>query len=226
MLALLAGMPGVSAAHALSDQEFAALLKPWLGQATDRLGIPLPGVIAVRLAGDAANLEPLSRRLGAAAPGALVEDHEPWIRRLGVLVRSLQACAGLALLLVAGIAAAVIAIATRAGLSTRRETIEIIHGLGATDRYIAGRFATRVTALAAVGSAGGAIASVPVLLILAHMAAPFAGDTTPAEASWRGVLDALPVPLWLAVLCLPAGAAVIGYTTAHGAVRHWLQRLP
>ena len=226
VLALLTGTPGVAAAHALSNQELITLLKPWLGQGTERLAIPMPGVIAVRLTDDAVALEPLSRRLGAAAPGVLVEDHEPWIRRLGVLVRSLQACAGLALLLVAGIAAAVISVATRAGLSTRRETIEIIYGLGATDRYIAGRFAARVTVLAAAGSAGGALASLPVLLTLAHMAAPFTGDTMPAEASWRGVLGALPMPLWLTLPCLPAGAAVIGYTTAHGAVRHWLQRLP
>ena len=151
--------------------------KPWLGQGAERLAIPVPAVIAVRLTDAAADLEPLSRRLADAAPGTLVEDHGVWIRRLTVLARSLQACAGLALLLVAGVAAAVIAVATRAGLSTRREAIEIVHGLGATDRYIAGRFAARATLLAAVGAAGGAVAALPVLLTLAQMAAPFAGET-------------------------------------------------
>ena len=132
-------------------------------------------------------LDPLSRRLHDAAPGTLVEDHGVWIRRLAVLARSLQACAGLALLLVAVVAAAVIAVATRAGLSTRREAIEIVHGLGATDRYIAGRFAGRATLLAASGAALGAVAALPVLLTLAHMAAPFAGDTTVADDNLSSV---------------------------------------
>src|SRR6185312_8151255 len=114
---------------------------PWLGAAAERLAIPLPAVIAVRLADARTDLAPLAARLEAAAPGTLTESHGVWIRRLSVLARSLQACAGLALLLVALVAAAVIAVATRAGLVARREAIEIVHGLGATDGYIAARFA-------------------------------------------------------------------------------------
>ena len=240
VLGLLTGTPGVASAHALSDQELTDLLKPWLGQAighqgngplglehgTERLAIPVPGVIAVRLTDSATDLEPLVRRLADAAPGTLVEDHGVWIRRLAVLVRSLQACAGLALMLVAGVAAAVIAVATRAGLSTRREAIEIVHGLGATDGYIAGRFAARATMLAAVGATGGALGALPILLALARMAAPFAGDTGPARESLRDALGTLPVALWLALPCLPVGAAVIGFATAQSAVHRWLRRLP
>jgi cell division transport system permease protein len=226
VLALLTGTPGVASAHALSDQELADLLRPWLGQGAERLAVPIPAVIAVRLTDSAANLAPLTKRLDTAAPGTLVEDHGVWIRRLAVLARSLQACAGLALLLVAGVAAAVIAVATRAGLSTRREAIEIVHGLGATDRYIAGRFAARATLLAAVGAAGGAVAALPILLALAHMAAPFAGDAGTAGDTLGETIGALPPALWLALPCLPAGAAAIGYATAHGAVRRWLRRLP
>jgi cell division transport system permease protein len=226
VLALLTGTPGVASAHALSDQELADLLKPWLGQGADRLAIPIPAVIAVRLTDTQADLAPLTRRLIDAAPGTLVEDHGLWIRRLAVLAKSLQACAGLALLLVAGVAAAVIAVATRAGLSTRRQAIEIVHGLGATDSYIAGRFAARATLLAATGAAGGAVVALPVLLALAQMAAPFLGETGRTGDTLPDALGALPVALWLALPCLPVGAAAIGFATAHNAVRRWLRRLP
>ena len=175
MLALLIGTPGVASAHALSDQELRDLLRPWLGQGAEQLAIPIPAVIAVRLNDAAADLDPLSRRLSEAAPGTLVEDHGVWISRLAVFARSLQACAALALLLVAGVAAAVIAVATRAGLSTRREAIEIVHGLGRPIAISPSRFAERATLLAAVGAAVGAIAALPILLTLAQMAAPFAG---------------------------------------------------
>jgi cell division transport system permease protein len=241
VLTLLTGTPGVASAHALSDQELADLLKPWLGQGAGRLAIPIPAVIAVRLTDATTDLEQLSRRLSGAAPGTLVEDHGIWIRRLTVLARSLQACAGLALLLVAGVAAAVIAVATRAGLLTRREAIEIVHGLGATDGYIAGRFAARATLLAAAGAACGAVAALPILLALVQIAAPFVGDAGTGSGgpgsgdaggagvagdTLRDALATLPVPLWLALPCLPVGAAAIGFTTAQGAVRRWLRRLP
>jgi cell division transport system permease protein len=226
VVGLLAATPGVASAHALSDQELDELLRPWLGQGAERLAIPIPAVVAVRLKDITIDVAPLSRRLDEAAPGTLLEDHGVWIRRLAILSQSLQACAALALLLVAGIAAAVVAVATRSGLATRREAIEIVHGMGATDRYIARRFAGRATVLALVGATGGAIAALPILLALAHMAAPFAGQTSGGRDAFADAFDALPVPLWLALPCLPIGAAGIGYATAHGAVRRWLRQLP
>ncbi len=244
VLALLSGTPGVASVHALSDSELADLLKPWLGQGAERLAIPVPAVIAVRLTdataaadSDLANnasagaraddgTEALSRRLTSVAPDTMVEDHGVWIGRLAILARSLQACAGFALVLVAGVAAAVIAVATRAGLSTRREAIEIVHGLGATDGFIAARFAGRATILATAGAACGAMAALPVLLALVRLAAPFAGDAGAAGDTLPAVLGALPAALWVALLGLPAGAAAIGFVTAQTAVRRWLRRLP
>jgi cell division transport system permease protein len=225
VLALLAGSPGIASVHALTTEELDTLLHPWLGAAADRLAVPLPAVIAVRLTQADVDVGPLAARLEAAAPGTLTESHDIWITRLARLSRSLQACAGMALLLVAGVAAAVIAVATRAGLAARREAIEIVHGLGATDGYIAARFAGRATLLAVAGGVAGALLALPVLLTLAILAAPFAGAASapdsPAEA-----LAALPVDLWLALPALPAAAAAIGFITAQGTVRWWLRRLP
>ena len=225
VLALLRGSPGIAAANPLTTQQLDALLQPWLGAASDKLAVPLPAVIAVRLAQSTIDTAPLAARLDAAAPGTLTESHDVWIRRLARLSRSLQACAGMALLLVAAVAAAVIAVATRAGLAARREAIEIVHGLGATDAYIAVRFAGRATLLAATGGIAGALVALPVLLTLSLLAAPFAHaptlPSTPEEA-----LAALPLALWLALPALPCAAAAIGFLTAQGTVRWWLRRLP
>lgn len=225
VLALLTGTPGVASARPLSEEELADLLRPWLGAGADRLAVPLPAVIAVRLTDSAPDLSDIARRLEGVAPGTLLEDQGVWIRRLSVLARSLQACAGLAVILVAMVAAAVIAVATRAGLAARREAIEIVHGLGATDGYIAGRFATRATTLAAAGGLAGSVLATPVLLTLAALAAPFGGTSKPAEtlSEWLAVL---PPGLWLALPGLPACAALIGFMTAQGTVRRWLRRLP
>lgn len=225
VVALLAGTTGIAEARLLSDDELAELLRPWLGSGAERLALPLPAVIAVRLSDAGMEIDPLARRLDTAAPGTLVESHGVWIRRLAMLARSLQACAGIALILVVVVAAAVIAVATRAGLMARREAIEIVHGLGATDGYIATRFARRATLLAAVGGAAGAVAALPVLLTLANLAAPFLGSAQEAVSA-MDVLTTLPATLWLTLPGLPAVAAAIGFMTAQGTVRRWLRRLP
>ena len=225
VLTLLTGSPGIASAHALTAQELDALLHPWLGAAAGQLAVPLPAVIAVTLTQADTDVAPLAARLDAAAPGTLTESHDIWISRLARLSRSLQACAGMALLLVVAVAAAVIAVATRAGLAARREAIEIVHGLGATDGYIAARFAGRATLLAATGGVAGALLALPVLLTLAILAAPFAGAAA-APDSPADALAALPMALWLALPGLPAAAAAIGFITAQGTVRWWLRRLP
>jgi cell division transport system permease protein len=224
VLDLLSGTPEVADAHALSDDELGDLLRPWLGTGSERTALPLPAVIAVRLANPDADLAALGRRLDGVAPGTLMEAHDIWIRRLSALARSLQACAGIALLTVAAVASAVIAVATRAGLAARREAIEIVHGLGATDGYIAAQFARRATLLAAVGGLAGALAALPVLLGLASLAAPFTG--VQSQETNPDVLAALPSILWVALPILPVAAACIGFLTAQATVRRWLHTLP
>lgn len=225
VLALLQDTPGIAEARELTEGQLDQLLRPWLGAGAGRLAVPLPAVIAVRLAEPGVDVAPVAARLEAAAPGTLTESHGVWLHRLTVLARSLQACAGLAVVLVGSVAAAVIAIATRAGLAARREAIEIVHGLGATDGYIAGRFAARATLLAACGGVAGAVLALPVLLTLAGMTAPFTGLQAPAQTP-SGILAGLPVTIWLALPVLPIIAAFIGFATAQGTVRRWLRRLP
>lgn len=234
VLRLLRAEPAVRSAQPLNETELATLLRPWLGAGPDRIALPLPAVIAVHLAPQpfgtstpdtpALDAEALASRLEAEAPGTLVEAHELWIRRLAVLARSLQACAGLAMAVVAFVAVAVVTVATRAGLAARRDAIEIVHGLGANDGFIAGRFARRATRLAALGGIGGTLLAMPVLLGLTGLAAPFGGAAAPEDSA--ALLAAVPQAIWLGLPALPLAAAAIGWLTAQATVRRWLRRLP
>ncbi len=239
--ALLRADPGVAAVRLLGEQELEGMLRPWLGGGDERIALPLPAVLEVRMRAaeavpdrlterlDANSLaarldaNSLAARLDAATPGTLVDDHGAWLVRLGTLARSLQACAALATAVVACVAAAVVAVATRAGLSARRDAIAVVHGLGATDGYIAKRFARRATALAAAGAVLGTLAAVPLLASLAQLAAPFA---MPGAGEADGVPGLLPLALWVRLAALPLAAAAIGWLTAQGTVRSWLLRLP
>ena len=225
---VLAATPGIDSARLLSPGEIALLLKPWLGADVAGLGLHLPAMFEVRVAPGAPD-PGLAERLASAAPGSLVEHNGQWLARLAELVRSLQACAALALLIVTFVAAAMVGVATRAGLAARRDAIEIVHSLGATDGMIAGRFARRVAALVLLGAVIGVILAVPVLLALAHLAGPFAAhgpgqglDQTASD--WTTWLR-LPPLLWASLACLPIAAALIGWATAQATVHGWLRRL-
>jgi len=234
VLATLKKTPGVIAARRLGETEIDALLRPWLGTTPAALGIAVPGVIALRLAPGMALGAADSAQLARLAAGIVIEDHGPWLARLSTLARSLEACAALALGVVGALAALVVAVATRAGLSARREALEIIHGLGASDGYIAARFAARTTLLAGLGGVYGALLALPVLVILADLAAPFAAgaisagspETIGAPATLLAGFLALPQSMWLALPALPVAAAAIGWLTTQSTVRQWLRSLP
>jgi cell division transport system permease protein len=216
VLGLLLATPGVAAARRLSQDEVNQLLKPWFGDDLSQLALPMPAVITAVWSGPNPP-EALRAALSAAAPGTLAETGAGWAARVAALTASLQECAAAVLLIVALVAAAVVAVATSAGLAQRRDAIEIIHGLGALDSYIAGRFAARATRLTAAGAAAGTLGALPVVLWLARLAAPFAGVMPQAPA--------LPAALWLALPAVPVAAALIGWCSTQLTVRFWLRGL-
>ncbi len=222
VLRVLRTSQDVSTARPLSARELGELLRPWLGAAAETASLPLPAVIEVHLA-PTADEAALGKALAEVAAGTTAESHGVWVGRLSVLALSLQACSWLALLVVAVVAACVVMVATRAGLASRRDAIEIVHGLGATDGMIAGRFAKRITRLTALGGFLGAASAVPVLFVLTDLAAPFMTRPPqhgPSEAAW------LAQPIWMLLPLLPVVAGAIGFLTAQATVRRWLQALP
>lgn len=220
-LAALRAQPEVAEARAVDQARLEALLRPWLGSAADgvaqgSVALSLPTVIELRLRERSFDPGLIGDRLSAAVPGAMVEAHGLWVQRLAALARSLQALAWAVLVLVAGVAAAVVAVATRAGLAARRDAVEVLHGLGARDAEIAGRFARRLGLLAGAGAVLGTAASVPALVLLADLAGPWTGLQSSG-------LAALP---WGVLAAIPLAAYLVGWGTAQVTVRRWLRRLP
>jgi cell division transport system permease protein len=219
--AALRKAPGVGSVKPLSQSDVSALLAPWLGTDAGALALHLPSVFEVRLQ-QGANADGVASAVHAVAPDAPVEQSGAWLQRLAALANSLQACAALALCVVAFVAAAVTAIATRAGIAARRDSIETVHALGATDGFIAARFAFRVTWLVFAGALIGLLFAVPVVAGLARMATPFVSVAASAPPS----LPSLPPELWAGLALLPAAFALVGWVSAQITVRGWLARLP
>lgn len=211
----------VSDLQVLSSAAIDHLLSPWLGNDAASLGLAMPAVITAQWAGGG-EADSLQAQLGQVSPGVLVKTGALWAKRVTSLTTSLQACALAVLFIVASVAIAVVAVATRAGIAQLRENIEIFHGLGALDADIATRFAAQATWLAFSGALCGTLLALPVLAWLAWLAAPFAGPLQQTSPGW---FNLSPLLLGLSPL-LPGGAALIGWVTAQTTVRGWLRHLP
>jgi cell division transport system permease protein len=139
--AYLRRQAGISNVRALSMDESAALLEPWLGQMDELKSLPVPRLIAVELDRNASpNLDSVKSDLEKQYPGATLDDHRRWQQQIRTITRSF-ALGGVAILaLVAMATMAIIVSATKSSMASNREIVEVLHFVGATDRFIAREF--------------------------------------------------------------------------------------
>jgi cell division transport system permease protein len=191
-------------------------LERWLGPAAQSADLPVPALVNfdVRPGADVGAIE---RRVQAVVPGARITAHS---EAVGPLLRSLRVLQwvafGLVLLLSAAASAAVV-LAARGALDTHRFTIEVMHGVGATDLQVTNLFQRKIGIDAFAGSAAGAIAAALVLLLLSAGAA-FAGELT--GGATLGAFDLL--VLALLPLALTSLATWVARTAVLSALRQAL----
>jgi cell division transport system permease protein len=217
-------VPGVTAATILDERASTALLEPWLGSDLDMSELPIPRLIAVRVAEDA-DLAALARRLGEEVPTASLDNHGEWLQRLSSMARVMSAVGLVILALVFAATALCVVFATRGAMAGNRIVIEVLHFVGAEDSYVAREFQRHFLLLGLKGaSIGGTIAMVLFLLLgfLGRLEGP-----TPEEAQLRSLFGGMSVGLngyigsAIAVLTL----AVLIAITARMTVRRTLRDL-
>jgi len=166
--------PGVARVEPVPEREMRRTLERWLGPAGASADLPVPALITFQ-ARPGLDLTALEQRVQAVAPGARVIAHGDTLAPLLRSLRALQWLAfGLVVLLASACAAAVV-LAARGALDTHRFTIDVMHGIGATDLQVTHLFQRKIAIDALIGSLAGAAAAALVLLTLAAGAA-FAGD--------------------------------------------------
>ena len=176
LLRAVRSAPGVVSADAVPEAEMRRTLQRWLGPGAASDELPVPALINFDLR-PGADLAAIQSRITAVSPDARVAAHRETVRPLLNSLRLLQWVAlGLVLLLSAAAAAAVV-LAARGALDTNRSTIDVMHGVGATDLQVTHLFQRRIAIDALTGSLIGAAAAAVVLLLLATGAA-FAGQLT------------------------------------------------
>jgi cell division transport system permease protein len=208
--ALLASARGVTAIRVVSEKEMRKILQRWLGPAGAASDLPLPAIIDVDLAPDAP-VARIAAGIERQVPGARFVAHKD---SLGPVLRAVRALGWLALTLVVLIAlatAAAVVLAARGTLDTHRSTIEVMHGIGATDDQVARLFQRKIALDALTGGTAGAVAAGVVLLLIAGGGSTWLADLTGGPLlSARDVLLLALLPLLGTVLAtLVARSAVL-----------------
>ena len=152
--------PGIIDIRAFSKDESAKLLEPWLGTGLSLDDLPVPRVIIARAQpGTAPDLAALRTRVTQVSPTASVDDHRAWIERMRSMT-SATVLAGIGILVLVIVATIIsVSFATRGAMAANRPIVEVLHFVGAGDRYIANRFQRHFLRLGLEGGLiGGGIA--------------------------------------------------------------------
>ena len=213
VVAIVRATPGTASVETVPPAEMRRTLERWLGPAGASADLPVPGLISFD-APPTFKASDLQTRLARVSPGAQVIAHR---ESLGPVLRSLRLLQWLSLalvLLLGAAAAAAVVLATRGALDTHRFTIEVMHGVGASDVQVTQLFQRRIAVDALTGSIAGAVLAGTVLLVVAA-GASFAGEITGGATLTPGDL------LLLALLpfALTALATWVARTTVLTALR-------
>jgi cell division transport system permease protein len=196
----LEDVPGVTSVRALSPDEAAKLLEPWLGKGNVTTYLNIPGLIELTVTPELRrDLAPLQAALAKAAPGATLDDHGEWHDRLAAAARTGEVLALAVFALIMGAACAISIFAARAGLAANKEIVALLHLVGATDQFVAAQVQRRFLAIGLRGSLAGFAAAASVIGLLGVVLRPGSGFLPDIRLDWTTALVLFLVPL---ALCL------------------------
>src|SRR3954447_17012296 len=199
-----------------TKDESAKLLEPWLGTALSIDQLPVPRVIVARVQpGATLDLAGLRKAVTQVAPSASVDDHRAWIERMRSMTGA-TVFAGIGILVLV-IAATIISVsfATRGAMAANRPIVEVLHFVGAGDRYIANHFLRHFLRLGLEGGLIGGGAAMLFFGFSESIAAWFSG--TPVGDQFAALLGTFSLP--------PSGyLALAVQAVAIAAITAWASR--
>ena len=130
--------PGIVDVRPYTKEESGKLLEPWLGTGLSLDDLPVPRMIVAQIApGTKLDLDGLRSRVTQVVPSVSVDDHRAWIDRMRSMTGA-TVFAGIGILILVILATIIsVSIATRGAMAADRPIVEVVHFVGAGDRYIA-----------------------------------------------------------------------------------------
>jgi cell division transport system permease protein len=205
---------GITSVKPLSLDDSAGLLEPWLGSADALKSLPVPRLIAVEVdRGDPPDLLEIGTALGREFKGVSLDDHRRWQQQIRAVTRSF-ALGGIAILaLVAAATTAIIVSATRSAMASNREIVEVLHFVGATDKFISREFEKHFLRLGIKAGIVGATFAMLVFMSMPAIMELLGGGAVSAVEMQRligtGALDALGYIILGLVIVIIAGLCMV-----------------
>ncbi|MBI3700906.1 MAG: ABC transporter permease [Afipia sp.] len=206
------GQPGILDVRPYTAEESAKLLEPWLGTGLSLDDLPVPRVIVARIVpGATPDLAGLRRAVTQVTSSASVDDHRAWIERMRSMTGAIV-FAGTGILILVVMATIIsVSFATRGAMAANRPIVEVLHFVGAQDRYIANRFLRHFLRLGLEGGLIGGIAAMLTFGFSESIAGWFSG--TPVGDQFAALLGTFALPA-SGYLALAAQAVMIAAVTA------------
>jgi len=167
---------GIVEVRPYTKEESAKLLEPWLGSGLSLSELPVPRLIVVKIASDAApDLAQLRRILADQVPGAMLDDHRGWIERMRTMAGTAVAAGIFILVLMFTATVLSVTFATRGAMATNKAVIEVLHFVGAKNGFIARHFQHHFLVLGLQGGAIGGGAAIVLFALAGVTSRWFAG---------------------------------------------------
>lgn len=208
--------PGIVQVKPFSKDESARLLEPWLGSGLSIEQLPVPRVVVARVQpGTTLDLAALRSRVTQVAPSASVDDHRAWIERMRSMTGA-TVFAGIGILALVIVATIIsVSFATRGAMAANRPIVEVLHFVGAGDRYIANHFLRHFLRLGLEGGVIGGGAAMLGFGFSESIAGWFSG--TPVGDQFAALLGTFSLP--------PSGyLALAVQAVAIAAITAWASR--
>ncbi len=204
----LANQPLVRSLRVVPEDELTALIEPWLGASAGSEDVPIPALIDIELtrSANAEQIAAIQAALDRAVPGTKVDAQSSWLRPVYSALAALQWLALALIALVAIATAGAVWLAARSAFANHKETVEILHLLGGTDRQITRVFQRTVTLEALFGAfLGAGLGAVIVWLLGQQFAALDSGMIGGATLSLSD---------WLIIAAIPLAGVILAMVTA------------
>jgi len=158
-------VPGVSSVEAVPEAEMRRTLEKWLGPGGIGNELPIPAILHLELRPNADGTQ-VGSHLNLTIPGSRFMAEQATVQPLLASLRALRWLSVALVLLMAAATSAAVVLAARGALDTHRSTIEIMHGIGATDQQVALLFQRKIALDAMAGAiAGGVVAALALVII-------------------------------------------------------------
>ncbi|WP_291828649.1 ABC transporter permease [Bosea sp. (in: a-proteobacteria)] len=217
---------GITAVQPVPRSESDKLLEPWLGTGLDLVELPVPRLIVLKLqSGAGPDLAALREALRREVPTAILDDHRLWIRRLSTMASTIILSGAAVVLLVLAAAALAVAFATRGAMAGSRDSVEVLHLVGADDDFIAREFQSRFVRLGLRGGTIGGIGAILVIALLGFLSSRL--SAAPEAEQLQAMFGAFEIG-WAgygAVILVAMVVAAISGLVSRITVRHHLRAL-